>query len=144
MSIIVTGATGGLGRATLEFLSTFSTPSTSIIGTTRDISRAPDIPSVTFREADFTKPETLETAFAGASKVLIISSSSFDDELRFKQHKNAIDACVKAGVGHVLYTSLGICGSKEKTVSALQQAHLDSEELIKAYVYPSSKTQEYQ
>lgn len=132
MHIVVTGATGGLGRSTLGFLSRFSPPGTFITGTTRTISRAPYIPGVIFRRADFCIPETLDAAFAGASRVLIISSSSFDDKLRLVQHKNAIDACVRVGVERVYYTSLGICGKKEVTVSALQQTHLETEKIIKA------------
>lgn len=77
-------------------------------------------------------PESLDLAFAGASRVLIISSSSFDDDLRLAQHRNAIDACVRVGIERVYYTSLGICGKKEVTVSALQQMHLETEKMIKA------------
>ncbi|KAH0612847.1 uncharacterized protein H6S33_009227 [Morchella sextelata] len=132
MSIIVTGATGGLGRATLGYLSEFSSSTgPSIVGTTRSLSRAPQIPNVTFRVGDFDTPSTLNTAFAGAAKVLIVSTDSFDNEQRLIQHKNAIDACVRAGVGRVYYTSLAINGSREHSVSELQHTHLETERLLK-------------
>lgn len=132
MSITVTGATGGLGRATLEFLSG-STPSTGppIVGTTRSLSRAPQIPNVAFRVGDFDTPGTLDAAFAGAAKVLIVSTDSFDNAKRLVQHKNALDACVRAGVGRVYYTSLAINGSRESSISELQHTHLETERVIK-------------
>ncbi|RPB16392.1 NAD(P)-binding protein [Morchella conica CCBAS932] len=132
MSITVTGATGGLGRATLGYLSEFtSSTGPSIVGTTRSLSRAPQIPNATFRVGDFDTPSTLDTAFAGAAKVLIVSTDSFDNEKRLIQHKNAIDACVRAGVGRVYYTSLAINGNRENSVSELQHTHLETEKLLK-------------
>jgi NAD(P)H dehydrogenase (quinone) len=57
----------------------------------------------TVREGDFSKPETLEAAFAGGRKLLLISTNSGGD--RFAQHSAAISAARKVGIRHVVYTS---------------------------------------
>ena len=56
------------------------------------------------RTADYTRPETLDAAFAGADKLLLISSSEIGQ--RAAQHRNAIDAAKRAGVGLIAYTSI--------------------------------------
>lgn len=54
--------------------------------------------------ADYDDAQSLVDAFTGADKVLLISSSAVGQ--RARQHQNAIDAAVKAGVGFVAYTSI--------------------------------------
>jgi NAD(P)H dehydrogenase (quinone) len=61
---------------------------------------------VEVRAADFAKPETLEKAFAGVDRLLLISTGDlFPEGLRLRQHRNAVNAAVAAGVKHVVYTS---------------------------------------
>lgn len=60
---------------------------------------------VTTAVTDFNDPEGLAAAFAGADKVLVISMP-FVGEKRRAAHRNAVDACVAAGVGQIVYTSL--------------------------------------
>jgi NAD(P)H dehydrogenase (quinone) len=58
------------------------------------------------READFDRPETLQTAFQGVERLLLISTDSLHAPgVRIKQHWAAIQAAVSAGVDHVVYTS---------------------------------------
>jgi len=57
------------------------------------------------RITDFNDPEGLSKAFAGATKVLLISMP-FVGPKRRQAHKNVIDACVAAGVKQIVYTSL--------------------------------------
>lgn len=57
------------------------------------------------RITDFNDPEGLSAAFAGATKVLLISMP-FVGEKRQQAHKNVIDACLAAGVKQIVYTSL--------------------------------------
>ena len=59
---------------------------------------------VEVRTADYAKPETLAAAFAGAEKVLLISSSEVGQ--RAPQHLAVIDAAKKAGVKLIAYTSI--------------------------------------
>ena len=84
---------------------------------------------VEIRHGDFLKPETLDAAFAGADKLLIVSYPSIAHQLRVAHHKNAIDAAKRGGVAHVYYTSLMFAGD---SAAAVMQAHLATEAYLKA------------
>lgn len=139
MSIVVTGATGALGSSIIKHLHAFNQKledPKKIIGTSRDLRKVSDelkaLSEVEFRYADFDDDSAiLEEAFAGAEKVLIISTDVFDNEKRIVQHKNAIDAVKRAGVGIIYYTSSYYGGFESKSVSEVQQLHLETEEYIK-------------
>ena len=100
--LFVTGSTGQLGRRVVEIL---VGKNVRVRGGTRQQSKlnslGPD--GVEYVIADFDEPQMLEQAFAGIDRLLLVSTSSYRN--RFQQHKNAIDAAVKAGVKHVVYTS---------------------------------------
>lgn len=108
--VLVTGASGHLGRRVLNhLLETLKVPARDIIATTRTPAALADIAAmgVTVRQADFDDTATLAAAFAGAQRVLLISTDALDRPgVRLAQHRNAIDAAVKAGVKHVVYTSM--------------------------------------
>ena len=106
MSIVVTGATGQLGRLTVEALLRRGVPASDIVATGRDITGIKDLAErgVVVRRADFTDPDSLAAAFAGADKLLLISASIPVDE-RVPNHRRAIDAAQAAGVSLVAYTS---------------------------------------
>ena len=55
--------------------------------------------------ANFNDPEGLVKVFENADKVLLISMP-FVGEKRRQAHKNAVDACVKANVKQIIYTSV--------------------------------------
>ena len=55
------------------------------------------------RAGDFSKPETLDSAFAGGKKLLLISTNDGGD--RVAQHTAAIEAARRAGIRHIVYTS---------------------------------------
>ncbi|MEY4427136.1 MAG: hypothetical protein RL535_1434, partial [Pseudomonadota bacterium] len=74
--IAITGATGQLGRLVVqELLKTQAAP--QIIAAVRNPAKAQDLAAlgVQVRQADYTQPDTLRTAFAGVDKLLLISSS---------------------------------------------------------------------
>lgn len=103
--ILVTGASGQLGRLVIEELKK-SVPTNEIIAAVRSPEKATDLASqgIQIRQADYNQPETLNTALAGVKKVLLISSSEVGQ--RLPQHKNVIDAAKKAGVALIAYTSI--------------------------------------
>lgn len=103
--IVVTGASGQLGRLVIENLLK-KISATEIIATVRDPERATELKAlgIDVRQADYSNPASLATAFAGADKVLLISSSEVGQ--RVEQHKNVVDAVKKAGVNLLAYTSL--------------------------------------
>ena len=125
--IVVTGATGHLGRLVVEQLLE-SVPAGEIVAAVRTPSKAADLAArgVVVREADYAKPETLTSAFAGAKKVLLISSSELG--LRVEQHKTVIDAAKSAGVEVVVYTSVLRADTSRLS---LAQEHLATEQYLK-------------
>ncbi|MEV7415611.1 SDR family oxidoreductase [Streptomyces sp. NPDC089919] len=106
MSIVVTGATGRLGRLTVEALLRRGIPAADIIATGRDIAGIKDLADrgITVRRADFADAEGLAEAFAGAERLLLISASVPVGE-RVANHRRVIDAAASAGVSLVAYTS---------------------------------------
>jgi NAD(P)H dehydrogenase (quinone) len=81
-------------------------PAAQIVAAVRDPAKAADLVAlgVHVRQADYDRAETLRTAFAGVTKLLLISSSEVGG--RVPQHQAVIDAARAAGVGLVAYTSL--------------------------------------
>lgn len=107
--IFVTGAAGHLGRATINhLLTTYKVPAAKIIAGTREPAKVADLKAkgVQIRDADFNDEAALTKAFAGATRLLIISTSAMEPGVRQKQHLNAVHAAEKAGVKHVIYTSM--------------------------------------
>ncbi|WP_078893788.1 SDR family oxidoreductase [Streptomyces sp. NRRL S-1022] len=106
MPIVVTGATGQLGRLTVEALLRRGIPAADIIATGRDIAGIKDLADrgITVRRADFTDTDGLAEAFAGAERLLLISASVPVGE-RVANHRRVIDAAASAGVSLVAYTS---------------------------------------
>ncbi|GAA2702623.1 SDR family oxidoreductase [Actinoplanes palleronii] len=105
-TIAVTGATGHLGRLVVEALLSRGVEPSSIIAAVRSPEKAAGLLArgVQVRAADFDKPETLATAFAGVDRLLLVSTSSPGS--RLAQHHAAIEAAKAAGVGFVAYTSI--------------------------------------
>lgn len=106
MSIVVTGATGHLGRLTVEALLRRGTPAAEIVATGRETARIQDLAErgVTVRHADFADPDSLTRAFDGADRVLLISASVPVAE-RVANHRRVVDAAQAAGVSLLAYTS---------------------------------------
>lgn len=103
--IVVTGATGQLGRLVIaELLERL--PAAQIVAAVRNPERAGDLAQrgVQVRHADYDRPETLAAAFKGARRLLLISSSEVGR--RVPQHRVVIEAAAGAGVELLAYTSL--------------------------------------
>ncbi|MCJ1398900.1 hypothetical protein MMC11_002101 [Xylographa trunciseda] len=127
--ICLTGAMGGLGSRVLHhLLHTLSVPASSLTISTQNPSPSPPASGVEARHGDFLKPATLSGAFAGASTLLLVSYPSIAHALRVTAHKNAIDAAVRAGVTHIVYTSLAFAGDSK---AAVMQAHIETEGYLK-------------
>ena len=107
---LVTGASGKLGQAVINhLLTTYKVSASKIIAATRDPKKLADLKAkgITVRAADFDDEASLLKAFAGVSRALIISTDAMDRPgHRLEQHVRAVKAAEKAGVDHVLYTSL--------------------------------------
>ncbi|MBP6655677.1 MAG: SDR family oxidoreductase [Propionivibrio sp.] len=127
--IVISGASGQLGHLVIQSLLA-KVPASQIVAAVRNPERASDLAAlgVQIRKADYTDPASLDAAFQGAEKVLLISSSEVG--LREAQHRNVIDAVKKAGVSLLAYTSLlhvdtsplGLAGEHAATEAYLGQS----------------------
>jgi NAD(P)H dehydrogenase (quinone) len=127
MSILVTGATGQLGRLVVEALLRRGVPAQQIIATGRRTEVLADLADrgVVVRRADFDDQASLPEAFAGADKLLLVSGSQAGQRVR--QHANAINAAKAAGVRLLAYTS----GVRASTSTLLaNQDHRATERLL--------------
>ena len=124
--IVITGATGQLGQLVIADLLK-KIPAAQIVAAVRDVGKAADLAAlgVQVRHADYDVPATLDAAFQGASKVLLISSNALGR--RVAQHRNAIDAAARAGAKLLAYTSvlhaatskLGLAAEHRETEAAV-------------------------
>ncbi len=135
MPIVVTGATGQLGRLTIEALLRRGVPAADIIATGRDIARIKDLADrgITVRRADFADADGLAEAFAGADRLLLISASVPVGE-RVANHRRVIDAAVSAGVSLVAYTSTTHADAATTVIGA---THGETEEYLRDRGIPS-------
>jgi NAD(P)H dehydrogenase (quinone) len=127
MSIVVTGATGHLGRLAVEALLNRGVPAEQIIATGRRTEALADLAErgVVVRRADFDDEAALREAFTGAEKLLLVSGSEVGQ--RARQHANAIEAAKAVGVRFIAYTSI----AKADTSTLLLAAeHRATEQLL--------------
>ncbi|MFI1356846.1 NAD(P)H-binding protein [Streptomyces sp. NPDC020898] len=105
MSIVVTGATGQLGRHVVEQLLE-KVPADQITAVVRDAEKASGFAArgVKIAVADYNQPETFDGVIAAGDKVLLISGNEFDKG-RVGQHKVVLDAAKAAGAALLAYTS---------------------------------------
>lgn len=125
--IVVTGATGKLGGLVISRLLE-KVPAGEIVAAVRTPEKAAGLKSlgVEVRPADYTKPETLNTAFAGAEKILLISSSEVGQ--RTVQHKAVIEAARLARPKLLAYTSILRADTSRLALAA---EHIETERLIR-------------
>ncbi len=138
MSIVVTGATGQLGRLVVDALlaaapAEATAPAGRIVAVVRDKEKAADLAErgVELRIADYSRPETLADAFEVGDRVLLISGSEVGR--RVAQHAAVIDAAKAAGVAQLAYT--GVLGGDDADFE-LAAEHKETERLILASGLP--------
>src|SRR5574342_42206 len=122
MKILVTGATGKLGTKVVETLLK-TIPATQLAVSVRNPEKAEGLRDrgVEVRQGDFDHPETLDSAFAGIDRLLIISADG-DNETRIRQHTNAVEAAERAGVKFIAYTSLANAKESKNFLAPTHQA----------------------
>lgn len=130
--ILVTAASGQLGRLTIDALLKL-VPASHIVAGLRDPAKGADLAArgVSVVAADYSKPETLDAAFKGIDRLLLISSNELGQ--RVAQHRNVIDAAKRAGVKLIAYTSVLRADTSKLSVA---QEHLSTEALIRASGIP--------
>ncbi|MEU9184028.1 SDR family oxidoreductase [Streptomyces sp. NPDC048484] len=125
MSIVVTGATGHLGKHVIEGLLE-KVPADQVTAVVRSEAKAADFAArgVRIAVADYNTPETFDGVFSAGDKVLLISGNEFDKG-RVAQHKVVLDAAAAAGVSLLAYTS-----APGSLTAALADDHRDTEAAI--------------
>jgi len=131
MSIVISGAGGQLGRKVVEELRE-RVGASEIVALSRDPGKIANL-GVETRRADFDDREGLVEAFAGADRLLLISTDRVGQ--RVAQHANAIDAAVRAGVGHLFYTSITLA-TDEGNPAMVAPEHRATEEALAASGLP--------
>ncbi|MFF4913603.1 NAD(P)H-binding protein [Streptomyces tendae] len=103
--IVVTGATGGLGGATVEHLLK-RVPADEIGVSVRDTAKARHLADrgVRVRQGSYEDPAALRESFAGAEQVLLVSGNDPAADI-VGLHRDAVEAAVAAGVRRIVYTS---------------------------------------
>ena len=132
--IVITGAAGNLGHHVIASLLQ-SVPAANIIAAVRNPAKAADLAAkgVQVRQADYNDGASLDSAFKGATKILLISSSEVGQ--RARQHQNVIDAAKRAGVALLAYTSILRADTSPLGLAA---EHVVTEAAIRASVLPYS------
>ncbi|CQR58917.1 SDR family oxidoreductase [Paenibacillus riograndensis] len=135
MKIALTGATGHFGSIVAETLLK-SVAAENLVVSVRNPEKADNLRTrgVDVRHGDFDQPETLDTAFAGVDRLLIVSADG-DNDTRIRQHKAAVDAAVRAKVGFIVYTSVGHADSSSLFLAPVHRA---TEEFIRESGIPYS------
>ena len=131
MTILVTGATGNLGRLIIASLLERGADPQSIVAGARDTAKAADL-GVRVAHLDYTDPASIASALEGVDTVILVSGSEVGQ--RVPQHRAVIDAAKAAGVSKFVYTS-----APKATTSDLILApeHKATEELIAAAGLPA-------
>ena len=133
MSLIITGATGHLGRLVVDSLLARGIPASDIVATGRSTDKLADLAArgVTVAELDYAKPETVAAVVKAGDTLLLVSGSEPGN--RFEHHAAVIDAAKAAGVARIVYTS-----ATNATTSALVLApdHKATEEYLVASGVP--------
>jgi NAD(P)H dehydrogenase (quinone) len=129
--ILITGATGHLGRKVIETLLRKQVPASSIAALVRNEAKAADLKAegVNIRMGDYDNKPSLDAAMQGIDKVLLVSG--LDMSKVVEQHQNVIDAAKKAGVQCLAYT--GNCLRDRATLAnPIMLTHFETEDRIKA------------
>ncbi|GAA0976956.1 SDR family oxidoreductase [Nocardiopsis tropica] len=135
MSVVITGATGHLGRLVVADLLAHGLPADRITATGRDAGRLAALAATGVRtaRADLDDPQALKAAFQGADTLLLISGSEVGR--RVPQHTNAVEAAKEAGIGHIVYTS---APRATDTTLVLAPEHKATEEVLAASGVPAT------
>ncbi len=128
--LLVTGATGQMGRIVIETLLKKISASQIAVITRKEEKRA-ELEAQGFAAylADYDNPSALEKAMHGVDTVLLISAGDEGD--RMHQHKNVVDAAKKANVQGIAYTSRAL-RDRATLANRLMLDHFATEEYIQA------------
>src|ERR1039457_7256722 len=108
--ILITGASGRVGRRPAELLASEGRP---LVLMTRTPQRIPRLVHAEVVYGDFAEPASLDSAFASVTTALVASGFA-EPGKRARLHRNAFEAAARAHVQHVVYLSLQGAGPDSK------------------------------
>lgn len=130
--ILVTGATGNLGGAVVEFLlNKINQDRIAVLVREMESEKAVALKAtgVELRSGDYNDYSSLVQAFRGIDKLYFVSGS--DIAVRAKQHENVVKAAMEAGVKHVVYTSFERKNETETSpIAMVAEAHIKTEKWL--------------
>jgi NAD(P)H dehydrogenase (quinone) len=134
--ILVTGATGHLGKAVISSLLAKGVAASNIAALVRDEKKAADLKNkgIQIKIGNYQDFDSLKNALQNVDKLLLVSSSDMDD--RIGQHKNVINAAKETGVSHIVYTSIDIRNFHQSTIPLVSQIHEDTADYLKQTAIP--------
>jgi uncharacterized protein YbjT (DUF2867 family) len=127
--LLITGATGNIGRALVRALDVRGARTRILV---RDPARAAGLPASADRVvADLGAPDTLPTAFAGADRLFLLTPG-----IGAEYTVNALAAARSAGVQHIVHlSSTNVLGDP---MPAMGRWHHDREELVRGSGIPAT------
>jgi NAD(P)H dehydrogenase (quinone) len=136
--ILITGATGHLGKATINFLLQKGMSPDNIFALARNEEKAKELKEkgIHVRIGNYDHYDTLVAALAGVEKLLLISSSEMTKS-HAVQHINAIKAAQQTGIKHIIYT--GFIRTHDDPASPLwfiAKDHVETENYLKSSGIP--------
>lgn len=134
--ILITGATGGLGNATIESLLKKGFQPNEITALVRDENKAADLKNkgVQIKFGNYNDYNSLKAALVGVDKLLLVSSNEMVD--RLVQHKNVINAAKENGVKHIVYTGIDIANYETTAIPYVSQIHKDTADYLQEVGIP--------
>lgn len=128
--ILVTGATGHLGKAVLEYLLK-KTNAANLSVLIRKPEKAAEFRDmgVAVKTGDYSDTIKLQEAFKGVDKIYLVSGSDLAN--RAAQHKNVIEQAKAAGVKQIVYTSFQRKSDANPALGDLATSHLATEQTLK-------------
>jgi NAD(P)H dehydrogenase (quinone) len=135
--ILITGATGHFGKATIEHLLKKGTPPHTVAALVRDEAKATELKAkgIQIRKGDYNDYASLQSAFTGIDTLLLVSGNDLHD--RLKQQESAVNAAREAGVKHIIYTSFVRKNETDTSpIAMVGKSHIETEKFIKASGIP--------
>jgi len=129
--ILITGATGHFGTATINSLLEKGISASDITALVRDEDKAAGLKEkgIQIKIGDYHNYDSLKEALKGVEKLLLVSSSDLNE--RLQQHKNVINAAIENGVKQIAYTSIDIDSFTESVIPLVSQIHSDTADFLK-------------
>jgi NAD(P)H dehydrogenase (quinone) len=133
MIYALTGSTGALGSLVVQHLLALNVPAASIVALARSEAKAAGLKArgLQVRIGDYGNKASLESAFKGVDRLLLVSGSEVGQ--RSAQHQAVIEAAKTAGVKLIVYTSIS---HADKSSNPLAPEHKATEAALKASGLP--------